>query len=70
MHDGRIATLEEVLDFYTDGMVDSPTLDEQFRRPDGTFGLDITSEEKEQLIAFLKTLTDNDFIEDRRFAEF
>ena len=70
MHDGRLATLEDVLNFYTDGMVDSPTLDEQFRRPDGTFGLDITPEEKIQLIAFLKTLTDNDFIEDRRFAEF
>lgn len=70
MHDGRIGTLEDVLDFYTDGMVDSPTLDDQFRRPDGTLGLDITDEEKVQLIAFLKTLTDNDFIEDRRFAEF
>ena len=70
MHDGRIATLEEVLDFYTDGMADSPTLDAQFRRPDGTLGLDISPEEKGQLIAFLKTLTDNDFIEDRRFAEF
>lgn len=70
MHDGRLATLEDVLNFYTDGMIDSPTLDDQFRRPDGTFGLDITPEEKVQLIAFLKTLTDNDFIEDRRFAEF
>ncbi|WP_299208027.1 cytochrome c peroxidase [uncultured Dokdonia sp.] len=70
MHDGRLATLEDVLNFYTDGMVDSPTLDEQFRRPDGTFGIDITPEEKVQLIAFLKTLTDNDFIEDRRFSEF
>ncbi len=70
MHDGRIATLEDVLDFYTDGMVDSETLDEQFRRDDGTLGLDITPEEKVQLVAFLKTLTDNDFLEDRRFAEF
>lgn len=70
MHDGRLGTLENVLDFYTDGMVDSPTLDDQFRRPDGTLGLDITPQEKVQLVAFLKTLTDNDFIEDRRFAEF
>lgn len=70
MHDGRLGALEDVLNFYTDGMVDSPTLDDQFRRPDGTLGLDITTEEKVQLIAFLKTLTDNDFIEDRRFAEF
>ena len=70
MHDGRVPTLQAVLDFYTNGMVDSETLDPQFRRPDGTLGLNITSEEKIQLIAFLKTLTDNDFLNDRRFAEF
>lgn len=70
MHDGRIATLADVLDFYTDGMEDSPTLDDQFRRDDGTLGLDITTDEKIKLLAFLKTLTDNDFLNDRRFAEF
>ena len=59
-----------VLDFYTDGIVDSPTLDDQFRKEDGSLGLDISESEKLQLIAFLKTLTDNDFINDRRFAEF
>lgn len=70
MHDGRIATLADVLDFYTDGMEDSPTLDDQFRRTDGTLGLDMTADEKSKLIVFLKTLTDNDFLNDRRFAEF
>jgi len=70
MHDGRIGTLKEVLDFYTDGMVDSPTLDDQFRRADGTLGLDLTETEKLQLIAFMKTLTDNDFLLDDRFSEF
>jgi cytochrome c peroxidase len=70
MHDGRIPTLADVLDFYTDGMVDSPTLDNQFRRADGTFGLDISTDEKSKLLAFLNTLTDDDFLNDRRFAEF
>ena len=70
MHDGRLPTLKAVLDFYTDGIVDSPTLDDQFRKEDGSLGLDISESEKLQLIAFLKTLTDNDFINDRRFAEF
>lgn len=70
MHDGRLSSLKKVLDFYTDGMVDSPNLDEQFRRTDGTLGLDISTEEKEKIIAFLKTLTDNDFLLDNRFKEF
>lgn len=70
MHDGRLQTLEDVLDFYTDGMVESATLDTGLRRPDGSLGLDITQEEKVKIIAFLKTLTDNDFLLDNRFREF
>ncbi len=70
MHDGRISTLRNVLNFYTDGIVESPTLDEQFRNDDGSVGLEISDLEKEQLIAFLKTLTDNDFLLDQRFSEF
>ncbi|RMB58622.1 cytochrome-c peroxidase [Dokdonia sinensis] len=70
MHDGRFRTLRDVLDFYTNGMVNSPTLDAQFRNADGTIGLEISNTEKEQLIAFLKTLTDNDFLLDQRFSEF
>jgi len=70
MHDGRLNTLEKVLDHYTSGMVDSPTLDEQFRQSDGTLGIPLSDLEKQQLIAFLKTLTDNDFIADQRFSEF
>ena len=70
MHDGRLGTLEDVLDFYTDGLVDSETLDPIFRQEEGSLGLDITPLEKQQLIAFLKTLTDNDFLLDDRFSEF
>jgi len=70
MHDGRLSTLNDVLDFYTDGMVDSETLDPALRQDDGSLGLEITAQEKEQLIAFLKTLTDNDFLLDDRFAYF
>lgn len=70
MHDGSISTLEDVLDFYTDGVEESTTLDNSLRRPDETLGLTLSSQEKEQLITFLKTLTDNDFLLDNRFAEF
>ena len=70
MHDGRIPTLEDVLDFYSGGMTDSPTLDPLFRNADGSLGIPLTAEEKAQIIAFLKTLTDDNFILDDRFAEF
>lgn len=70
MHDGRLQTLQDVLDFYTDGMVDSSTLDESLRRSDGSLGIDITQDEKLKIIEFLKTLTDNDFLLDNRFREF
>ena len=70
MHDGRIATLEDVLDFYTDGITPSETLDPIFIQANGNLGLEITTEEKQKIIAFLKTLTDTDFLNDSRFSEF
>lgn len=70
MHDGRFASLEAVLDFYNSGMVDTGTVDTSLKRADGTFGITISSYEKESLIAFLKTLTDNEFLNDKRFSEF
>ncbi len=70
MHDGRLQSLQDVLDFYTDGITASDNLDPLLVRPDGTLGLDITQDEKEKIIAFLKTLTDNDFLLDNRFKEF
>lgn len=70
MHDGRLETLVDVLDFYTDGIVQSETLDPVFIKPDGSLGLEITLDEKTKIIAFLKTLTDTDFLNDQRFSEF
>lgn len=70
MHDGRFASLEAVLNFYDSGMVDNGNVDESLRRDDGSFGITLTNYEKESLLAFLNTLTDNDFLTDERFAEF
>lgn len=70
MHDGRFSTLEVVLDFYDAGMVDNGNVDPIFLREDGTLGISLTAYEKESLIAFLKTLTDYEFLQDERFAEF
>lgn len=71
MHDGRLKTLRDVLDHYTDGIVDSETLDPVFKNSDtGEIGLPLSDKEKEQIIAFLKTLTDDDYVNDSRFSEF
>lgn len=70
MHDGRLKTLNDVLDHYSDGMVDSETIDPQFKEAEVIVGIPMTDQEKESIIAFLKTLTDDDFVNDNRFSEF
>lgn len=52
MHDGRFATLEEVVEHYNQGGQISPTVHSLIRP------LGLTQKEKQQLIAFLKTLTE------------
>lgn len=70
MHDGRLFTLDLVLRHYSDFMVDSETLDPIFRQADGSIGIPTTEDEKKLIIAFLKTLTDDNFVNDNRFSEF
>lgn len=67
MHDGRFQTLEEVIEHYNSGGVPSPTIDPNMKFTQG--GLQLTAEKKQQLIAFLNTLTDLDFIADPRFSD-
>ncbi len=70
MHDGRFYSLEAVLDFYEAGIVDNGNVDELLLKVDGTYGISLTDYEKESIISFLKTLTDNEFLEDERFSEY
>ena len=66
MHDGRFAALEQVLNQYTDGVTDSPTLDPLLKTGNaGKPGIALTATEKKQVIAFLRTLTDDTFINNR-----
>ena len=66
MHNARFKTLKAVLDHYDEGMVDSPTLDPSFRTG-GRLGIELEEDEKEKIIAFLRTLTDREFTTDKRF---
>ncbi len=67
MHNARFKTLEEVLDHYDQGMVNSPTLDPSFKNDEEVIGIPLTTEEKTKIIAFIKTLTDREFISNPMF---
>jgi cytochrome c peroxidase len=63
MHDGSIATLDEVLDHYTaGGRAPNPLLSTAIRP------LSLTDDERHDLIAFLESLTDNDALHDPRWS--
>ncbi len=60
MHDGRFASLEEVVGHYVTGMKRSATLDPNLaKHPDG--GVPLSDSDKRTLVAFLKALTDERF---------
>lgn len=62
MHDGRFATLDEVVEHYSSGIRRHP-LTGPVRR------LQLDQVEKDSLIAFLKTLTDETFLHDPKFSD-
>ncbi|WBL23985.1 cytochrome-c peroxidase [Zunongwangia sp. HRR-M8] len=69
MHDGRFGSLESVLNFYDNGVQDSETLDPILKQ-NNRLGIDLSNEEKAALIAFLNTLTDDEYLNDKRFTEY
>jgi len=73
MHDGRLKTLEEVLDHYNEHIqTTSPNLDpliiEASNNNRGN-SLALTPDEKSKIIKFVQTLTDESFLTDERFSE-
>ena len=75
MHDGRFATLEDVVEYYSTGIppdVAGLTINQHY--PSSTLvvnpgGFDFSEYEKSSLVAFLKTLTDESFLTDERFSD-
>ncbi len=61
MHDGRFQTLEEVLDHYASGGHAAENLDANIRP------FTLTEKQKEELIAFLNTFTDEEFVNNPNF---
>lgn len=75
MHDGRFATLEQVVEFYNSGVVNHPNLSPPLKNPPGTPGagqprrLNLTAQQKADLVAFMKTLTDTSVTTDPKFQD-
>ena len=74
MHDGSIATLEEVIDFYAAGgrnVTTGPYVGDGRDNPlKNVFvrGFTLTDQERADLLAFLQSLTDDEFLNDPRFS--
>lgn len=66
MHDGRLATLEEVMDHYASGVMPSATLAPVLQGT-GQPGIALSAQDKSDLIDFLQSLTDTDFITNPQF---
>jgi cytochrome c peroxidase len=67
MHDGRFTTLMEVIDHYNSGIETSITVDQAVLNTQGS-GLMLTTQDKIDLVNFLKTFTDHSFLTDQRFS--
>jgi len=69
MHDGRFQTLEEVVEHYSSGVKAHPNLHENLRAFNGDpKHLNLSSDDKQALIAFLHTLTDEHARTDAQFS--
>lgn len=70
MHDGRFNSLEEVIDHYDHGVQMNPSLSWALRdfSGEGPKQLGLSLIEKKALVAFLKTLTDEQYLKDPKFS--
>jgi len=68
MHDGRFATLAEVIDFYDHGVQEGPALDARLRQGRDPQRLHLSPADRSALVAFLMTLNDRALTTDARFS--
>ena len=69
MHDGRFATLEQVVEHYNSGIQNHPTLSNALKTANGTpVRLNFSITQKAAMVAFLKTFTDNSVATEARWS--
>lgn len=80
MHDGRFQTLEQVVDHYSEAIVNHRNLDLRLTAQGNSWNdtrpstsnimhFEFTEEESHALVAFLKTLTDENMMKDEKYAD-
>lgn len=69
MHDGRFETLEEVINHYSEGLQNSPTIDPLMKSINNG-GVQLSDSDKSDLKAFLLSLSDLEFINNPKFHDF
>jgi cytochrome c peroxidase len=68
MHDGRFEILDEVVEFYSKHLINTPYIDPLMHHiADG--GIQLTPNEKSDLMAFIKTLRDDTFLTKPEFGK-
>ena len=68
MHDGRFATLAEVVEHYNSGVKDGPALDNRLKPGGVPQRLNLSAADKAALVAFMGTLTDPVLVADAKFG--
>lgn len=66
MHDGRFNTLDEVINHYSEGLQNSPTIDPLMKKV-AEGGVQLSDQDKADLKAFLLTLSDPSFLNNPDF---
>jgi len=71
MHDGRFASLSDVINHYNNNIADHPNLAQELRdwETDGAIALGLDEVQVQSLIAFLNTLTDEAYLSDPKFSD-
>jgi len=68
MHDGRFETLDEVIDFYSHHLINTPYIDPLMHHI-ANGGVQLTPPQKEDLKAFIRSLRDDDFLTNPHFGK-
>jgi len=69
MHDGRFTTLRQVVDHYADGVQVGPALDNRLRQGNQPVRLNLSDDDREALVDFMETLTDETLMSDAKFSD-
>jgi len=68
MHDGRFETLDDVIDFYSTAVVNSPSISPLMHHV-ANGGVRLTLTEREDLLSFIRTLRDDAFLTNPDFSK-